>query len=126
MTLANLRKIGEALNIITTEILLNPYWKYCGLLSEKEVIEFLEARENCSLQLLKKVAYYVLTYAENTALAVFYFNDFDRNYFEWIKPVLEKLRELFKEVQNTNDSKVAFRKVMDMIWECLNYGIDPL
>jgi len=39
-TLADLRKIGEALNIITTEIQINPYWRYSKLLNEEEVLEF--------------------------------------------------------------------------------------
>jgi|GEM_PF-2125685 len=125
-TLADLRKIGEALNIITTEIQINPYWEYSKLLDKEEVLEFLEKTENCDLELLKDVAYYILTYAENITLAASLANDFDSNYLEWMMPCLEKLRKLLKQIHDARSSKEAYRKVRQMIDVCLNYGIDPL
>jgi len=125
-TLADLRKIGEALNIITTEIQINPYWEYSKLLNEEEILEFLEKKENCNLELLKDVAYYILTYAENITLAASLANDFDSNYLEWMMSCLEKLRKLLKQIHDARSSKEAYRKVRQMINVCLTYGIDPL
>jgi len=121
----DLQKIGKAFDIITTQICENPFWMYSLILTREEVLDFFEKREKCDLELLKRVSYYILTYAENTALACFIINEFDSNYLKWMMECLKKLRELHNQISKAKTPKEAYKMVCKMIHTCLEHGIDP-
>ena len=114
--------------IITTMKLANPHWKRCTILCGKEVEEFFKGSKN--LALLQKVAFYILAYVENTVDFVFDLlearsEERARRYLEFMKPSIERLRELYREVHKSKDAKKANALIREMISICLDIGIDP-
>jgi len=119
---------------------LNPYWKANKLLSVDEVRTFVEYMIQKEVgnsydmpdELVKKIARYVLIYAENIAfsVAVTYAEQSAMShnvkdlvgYIQFIMPFLEQLREMFRMVKEKPDPEI----VNEMILLCLNYGMDPL
>ena len=118
----------EVTRFITTRLAPNPYWMYSGILTREEVLKTLNilmGKEAENHDLLKKVSYYILFYVENFAFSVWLqylaMEDIDsaKEYYEWIKPLLEKLRDLAKK-EPTRDL------INQMINASLEYAIDPL
>ncbi len=110
--------------IITTELKSNPYWMYSGLLTKKEVLEFFKKKEDTRAELLDKVAYYILCYAENVVLAGTFLAK-DLMYLQESESFLDELRDLYEKVKNTKDSKEKYKHVKKMIDTCLDHNIDP-
>ena len=108
--------------------LANPHWKRCTILCGKEVEEFFRGTKN--LALLQKVAFYILAYVENTVDFVFDLlkarsDERSKKYLEFMKPSIERLRELYREVHKSKDAKKANALIRKMISICLDIGIDP-
>ena len=116
---------------ITTEYHGNPYWQYSRLLTRDDVMRYLKTKamgkEVKDQVFLEKIAYYILVYAENTALHTFlwiYAEDKKeaREYMENTIPALEKLRRLYRIGRETGFTD---KLVSDMLWTALDTGIDP-
>ena len=111
--------------IVTTTMTPNPFWRYSRLLTEGEVMSFLQGSSDPKL--LKRVAYYILVYAENITLSGYLYGLAEdspsgaETYLGHMKPLLELLRSL-----NSLASREPSRDLVKaMIEECLREGIDP-
>ena len=120
----------EITEIVTTSISNRPYWQYCGFIEAQEVINFLEKKLRDKKK-LEKIAYYILFYAENVVFSV-YVNikgnqsDLDaQQYKQFMMPLLKKLREFYKEVQQTEDIDTIYSIIDRMISLSLRYCVDP-
>jgi hypothetical protein len=107
-----------AKRIITTELSNQIYWMHNGMLTREEILDFLENRYD--EELLKKIAYYILFFAENLVFTniLFTASESEKEMQDYLKahiPLLEKLRELYRSC-----------KVAEMLDECMEMGIDPL
>ena len=115
--------------LLTTKKLKNPYWRFNNLLNENEVNEFLKGTKD--LALLQKVSFYILAHVENLTLQVLKYlrvnlkkEDADKH-LEFTKPIIRKLRKIYKEIHKTNDVKKVSSLIDEMVSICLEVGIDP-
>lgn len=118
----------EMEEFITQLVLPNAYWLYTGQVSEEEVMRFLGGES--SVDELKKIARYLLTFAENTAFSAYLFDKADGEpdrTREFNMPALKKLRELHQKVI---DSPQASTDLSQTVWEmenvCMGIGLDGL
>ena len=91
------------------------------------VMDFLEGKRDP--ELLKRIARYILVYAENLILSNYVYQralnpgNADR-YLESMKPLLEELRRLYGPLRRKPYD--VYRPLVDeMLNLCLRYGIDP-
>ena len=104
----------------------NPYWRHSGLLSSSEIKKFMDRTEN--VLTLVRIARYIVIWAENMVFTAWLMirmvegEEEAESYAESMIPFLEKLREMYKEVE-----KSARREIVEkMIEECIRVGLDPL
>jgi len=112
--------------IITTKFYKNPHWSYSKLLTEDEVTKFLNGDNDSTL--LKKVAYYILTYAENLTFAtciLLYSESKSKaeSYFKEMLRILIALRSIYRKVVNQLFPRRELIELMLNI--CSEVGIDP-
>jgi len=111
--------------IVTTKLSPVFYWMHTDSISKEDILSFLERRAD--FETVKKICWYILFYAENLVFSCYLLTlgnegrEKAEEYLEFNLPLLEKLRELRKEVKEVNCYEIADR----MTWECLRYGIDP-
>ena len=109
--------------IVTTKLSNRFFWN-CGILSAKEVSDFLT--ENADFEVAKRCCWYILFHAENLVFSVYLLKlaedaeDAER-YLSYHKPLLKKLRDLYKRINPENVYEIAD----EMIELCLGYAIDP-
>jgi len=133
--------------IITTELSNQIYWMHNGMLTEDLVMRYLNPKEEVIYDHeLKKVAYYILFFAENLIFTniLFTASEGEKEMQDYIKthiPLLEKLRELYKGFDKiealyelSEDEQDALAGQVPSAWGivtrmmelCLDMGIDPL
>ena len=117
--------VDKVKEIITTELSNSFHYQFSEVVTKEEVLMFLNnVADN---KTLKKIAYYVLFYTENLVFSVYLLilarEGLKRaeEYLKEHKELLEKLREIYKEVK-TAPSHDQVQKMLDL---CLNYAIDP-
>lgn len=121
---------------------LNPYWRYSGLLDKDDVLKLAEClrllglKLECNLrpELIRKIARYILIYAENIQFmnflsaseAMIIHNDREgREIEEFLKyaiPFLFELRELYRRIVMDPQPEMLV-KMLDF---CLQNGLDPM
>jgi len=113
--------------IISIELANCFHWQCPSIdLDYSEVMDFLEGKQDPSL--LRKIAQYILVYAENLVLTNYVYQKAQDprsadKYFESMKPFLRELRRLYGLLDEKCDS---YRLLVDeMLGLCLRYGIDP-
>ncbi len=114
--------------IISVELANCFHWRCPNIdLEYSGVMDFLEGKRDPVL--LKRVARYILVYAENLVLTNYVYQrilnpgNADR-YLESMKPFLKELRRLYGLLQRKPYD--AYRPLVDeMLNLCLRYGIDP-
>ncbi len=116
----------EVLEFVTTYLAENPYWMWSRLVDKEEILEVLEVlldkKKKIDSVLIKKVAFYVLFYAENICFSNYLWAVAENKqealeYKKMMTPVLQKLRRLAKKA-----SLEAFKEMLDL---CLDWGLDP-
>lgn len=113
--------------IVTTRLESNPYWRFSKALTREEVEAYLKGTRYP--ELLKKVAQYILFYAENIVFSsyliikAFEGDERAEEYLESMKPLLNDLRE---HCRNLPEEPEILRKAVEhMVFECVDCGIDP-
>lgn len=119
----------EELSEFITEILIpNPYWRFSGLLTEDEVLRYLN--DKAPQDGLKKIARYILIYMENIAFSGYLFDKSDGKpqlTKEFNIPVVKKLRELYQKVSEASHRPTDISQdVHEMENICMEIGTDPL
>ncbi len=120
---------GEVVKEIISVELANCFHWICPSidLDYDSVMDFLEGKRDPGL--LRRVARYILVYAENLVLTNYVYQrilnpgNADR-YLESMKPFLKELRRLYGLLQRKPYD--VYRPLVDeMLNLCLRYGIDP-
>jgi len=112
-------------SIVTTRLSNLFYWRFMDDIRRDDIMSFFDRKANFNT--VKKICWYILFYAENLVFSVYLMLRGDKGkleaerYLSNHKPLLERLRELYKNVNRDNYYDVAGK----MIDECLKYGIDP-
>lgn len=121
---------------------LNPYWQYNGLLEKDEVLSLakclhmlgLKLECNMDPKLIKKIARYIVIYAENVQLmnfltaseAAIIHEDREgktiKEFLNYAIPFLMTLRKLYRQII-MEPKPETLAKMLEL---CLQSGIDPL
>lgn len=111
-------------------VIANPYWVYSGLLREDEVIAYLNHKAD--VDILKRIAKYILVFVENLALTNYMFllaenREEAEEYLNSQKQLLNFSEQLNTSVQTGTRSLEELEElVRSMISKCMTFGIDPL
>jgi len=109
--------------IVTTELSPLPHWEASDYLSTEEVEAFFGGASGS--QLMKRIAKYILFYAENIVFATFLLllagegKGRAEEYLDRHMELLETLRRI------ADKEEVGREDVEEMISLCLRHGIDP-
>jgi len=114
------RKVNS---IVTTRLSNIFYWQHMAMFTKREILDFFNRKAD--FRTVKKICWYILFHAENLVLSGYIWkreNDEEaEEYLKFNMPMLEKLRELYKSVNESNAYEIA-DKMLDI---CLDYGVDP-
>ena len=112
-------------SIVTTRLSPIFYWQHMKMLTKQEILDFFDRKAD--FKTVKKICWYILFHAENLVLSGYLWKrgidgkDEAEKYLEFNRPLLEGLRELYKQVNESNAYEIA-DKMLDL---CLDYGVDP-
>ncbi len=116
--------------IISIELTSCFHWGCVGSgIDYVDVVRFMHGDKNPVL--LRRIARYILVYAENLVLTtVVYLKVIDSGkveaYLEDMRDVLESLREKYREVKGFTGDPMELRTLVDqMLHICLSAGLDP-
>jgi len=97
----------------------NAYWMYSGALNREDIEEFFsKEKQEIRADFAHKLATYILNFVQNLAAAVWLVDPNRDEYLEFMKPCIEKLSALKRRARCRKD-------IMEMIYICLDYGMDP-
>jgi len=112
-------------SIVTTRLSPVFYWRFLKSITEEEIFDFFDRKAD--FKTVKKICWYILFHAENLVFSGYLWmigyegHDEAEKYLEYNMKLLEKLRELYKQVNEENAYEIAEK----MISECLMYCVDP-
>ncbi len=106
----------------------NVHWKHSGLLSREEVTRFLKGDKDPGE--MKKLARYILIYAENLVFSACLFNKAQGGNpdapKEFGMPKVNRLKKLYQKVLRSRQSMPnVYYTVNEMLKVCSEIGIDP-